>query len=54
MFVAAEVELVEERGGMFSNFEGSLRSSCQIANGDILMRDARSVSQKRRQCEGTH
>lgn len=33
-------------GGMFCKFEGSLRSSCQIANGDVLMRDALSVMQK--------
>lgn len=33
-------------GGVFSKFEGSLRSSCQLANGDVLMRNAQGISQK--------
>lgn len=39
IYVAVEAEVV-------GWCQGSLRSSCQIANGHIVMRDALSVSQK--------
>lgn len=45
MWAAVEAGMVEVCGGGLK-FEGSLRSSCEVSNGDVLLRDTLSSSQE--------